>query len=69
MKAASKDVRKQILDLDGQPGGGKLGHRWVQAYFEDPLKWFEEDKVRVLEWPSQRLDLNLMENEAVNEKN
>lgn len=33
------------------------------------LKWFKDNKVRVLEWPSQRLDLNLMENEAVNEKN
>lgn len=32
IKAASKDIRKQILDLDRQPGGDKLGYRWVQAY-------------------------------------
>jgi hypothetical protein len=44
----------------------KLGHKWV---FHDPkhtskvvAKWLKDNKVKVLEWPSQSPGLNPIEN-------
>uniref|UniRef100_A0AAZ3QMH9 Tc1-like transposase DDE domain-containing protein n=1 Tax=Oncorhynchus tshawytscha TaxID=74940 RepID=A0AAZ3QMH9_ONCTS len=47
----------------------KLGRKWVFQMDNDPkhtsevvAKWLKDNKVKVLEWPLQSADLNLIEN-------
>ncbi|CDQ85236.1 unnamed protein product [Oncorhynchus mykiss] len=47
----------------------KLGHKWVFQMDNDPkhtskvvANWLKDNKVTVLKWPSQRPDLNPIEN-------
>ena len=47
----------------------KLGHKWVFQMDNDPkhtskvvAKWLKDNKVKVLDWPSQSVDLKPIEN-------
>ena len=47
----------------------KLGRKWVFQMDNDPMhtskvvaKWLKDNKVKLLEWPSQSPDLNPIEN-------
>jgi hypothetical protein len=53
----------------------KLGCKWVFQMYNDPkhsskvvAKWLKDNKLKVLDWPSQRSDLNPMEHLLVEMK-
>ena len=62
---AHVDILKQHLKTSVR----KLGCKWVFQMDNDPkhtskvvAKWLKDNKVKVLEWPSQRPDCNPIEN-------
>ncbi len=59
-KILKENVRPSVCDL-------KLKHTWVMQQDNDTKhtnkstsEWLKKKKIKVLEWPSQRLDLNLI---------
>ena len=61
------DILKQHLKISVRKL--KLGRKWVFQMGNDPkhtskvvAKWLNDNKVKVLEWSSQRNDLNPIEN-------
>ena len=58
IETTSQDISQEVN------GWSQMGHpngQWPQAYFQSCGKWLKDNKVKVLEWPSQSSDLNLIE--------
>ncbi len=60
-KILKENVRPSVCDL-------KLKHTWVMQQDNDPKhtskstsEWLKKNKIKVLEWPNQSPDLNLIE--------
>ncbi len=60
-KILKENVRLSVCDL-------KLKHTWVMQQDNDPKltskstsEWLKKNKIKVLEWPNQSPDLNLIE--------
>ena len=52
IEATSQDISQEVFQMDKDP----------QHTSKVVAKWLKDNKVKVLEWPSQSPDLNLIDN-------